>query len=419
MDVCIKIDSDNYLVENVFTIFDIKKYFLLNFNKVISQVSYTKESKEIILGNFAQVAKFRKKQLNCFIDTNFIYEDDEERYRCSCCHNYLKIATFTCCHLPKCRRSSLKIKKSFKASIKEKEDENYISDPETNTFGGNFNSEENPAFKENEKQEKEYGLTEFSEDSSQNLNDCNLIQEETTNISNENEFSYPKHKIMSIADNFAKVFNLTRTDNLNSNLNLNLSQKENKTNNSSENYSCVVLPREKIQEIVEFYANYFSGITKKTMFSWVKKSINMGCFLNDLLVGLVTFLLNSEIGIKFAYVKLLAVDEGHRYKKIASKLINIVYTDYSNKIVVWADNNSVGFYEKNKFIFIENLENLLSPITHGCNGAKLMSRGLSEDLEIIEDWRFENKPKKKKKRRKRPRSTKRNNTRMLKRKLCK
>jgi len=145
-----------------------------------------------------------------------------------------------------------------------------------------------------------------------------------------------------------------------------------------------VLTEDKYLEITNFYDPYFRNMTKEKIYSLVNTSINIGSFMNDLLVGAITFCITSHLEIQMAYVHMLVVDIELQKKGIGSRLIHHVQ-DYSKNIVLWADKklNVTKFYENRGFKYHKTLKRALTLVVGECTSAYFMYLGFDKNNEKL------------------------------------
>lgn len=104
MDLLFQMNDEIYFLKNVYTILDIKRYILLNFDKVVTEIYLIENSQKIQLHGSTTLEKFLNFQFYCVINESFFKKDKKRGYRCQRCFNYLNLNSMKCSHTSKCRK---------------------------------------------------------------------------------------------------------------------------------------------------------------------------------------------------------------------------------------------------------------------------------------------------------------------------
>jgi GNAT superfamily N-acetyltransferase len=383
-DNAILIDGIEYSMSNCTTVFDMKKAI---FHEVGLFVKHVQAGKTILL-NSQKLFKYANTKLLGVLDEQTYTQYKEGSYRCSYCRRIYNFDLISCGHTDQCRSrarrmiiSGLSCSQIDKVSISSDGNFGLIDIFNENTNEETIHSNQNNQNANNPQENKIV----LNNSSLSKIKEC-AVDNDTENLSSiEKKNNYSPNKDHILHDSLASIekkekdsSNIDKISHISLDSSQDISPDNEITNNFIPNSTDLlfmdVLSEEKYPEISNLYCPAFSNISKETIDFWVRKYINIGCYLNDVLVGVVTFTLKSVVDIQFAYVYLAAVKSGMRLKGIGRKLLNQV-KDRCNKIVLWSDENegTRQFYRKNGFKGSYYLGFYLSPIIGPCDNAYFMS----------------------------------------------
>lgn len=143
---------------------------------------------------------------------------------------------------------------------------------------------------------------------------------------------------------------------------------------TDNNFSIEPLELELKYYVLGIYQKCFPNFNT-TMANWVKNNKTKCLWLKDDLAGAITY---KEIKIKeilFLDILLLGVDPYFQGKGFGRALIADLKP---NKMVLWADNEKIGFYEKMGFKFDPKLGMLLENVVKKCVDATFMEYGFDK-----------------------------------------
>jgi hypothetical protein len=159
-----------------------------------------------------------------------------------------------------------------------------------------------------------------------------------------------------------------------------------------ENYKEIVTPLvytkqvNSIEQLVNLYIPNFPYVSKSHIEHLVGENDSFCCYKNNVLVGAITFKELNAAGIKFMYVSLVAVDLDLRNQGIGSKLLKLV-GQICNRLILWADKNSKGFYKKNDFDACGKFWFALRSVLPRWDYSQFSQKGFtSEELNKIKEW---------------------------------
>ena len=118
----------------------------------------------------------------------------------------------------------------------------------------------------------------------------------------------------------------------------------------------------------------------------IENSRNIGCFIQNKLVGSLTFKKLKIKKLELIYVSMLAVELNCRNKGIGRKLLKFVES-ICDKIVLWADENAKKFYQKMEFRKCSNVWYSLQTLIPYSTSSVFSHKGLRDaDKLYIKEW---------------------------------